>query len=107
MSTISLDPINIAEGTTPTTSPPLATHPHVRSAAQCFRQIDDHGGPVHQRGVCQGQAHRQDYATVYLGGMTGVLQAAIAYLTLDKEIEKFNAEIKKLTLRSACYGRKP
>ena len=35
----------------------------------------------------------KDYATVYLGAMTAVLQAAVAFLTQDKEIEKLNAEI--------------
>ena len=35
----------------------------------------------------------KDYATVYLGAMTAVLQASVAFLTQDKEIEKLNAEI--------------
>lgn len=35
----------------------------------------------------------KEYATVYLGVITGVMQSAIAFLAQFKEIEKLNAEI--------------
>lgn len=41
----------------------------------------------------KGRITGKDYATVYLGAMTGVLQASIQFLTQDKQIEKLNAEI--------------
>lgn len=41
----------------------------------------------------KGRITGKDYATVYLGSVSSVLQASIAYLSAGKEVEKLNAEI--------------
>ena len=41
----------------------------------------------------KGRITGKDYATVYLGSMTAVLNAAVQYVVQGKEVEKLNAEI--------------
>ena len=44
----------------------------------------------------KGRVTGKDFATVYLGSMSAVLQASVAFLTSGKEVEKLNAEIALL-----------
>lgn len=97
MSALSLDPIDIAEGTTPTTSLTVGDLTSCEiGGTGVFDKLMTTVALYINEEFAKGRLTGKDYATVYLGGMTGVLQAAVAYLTRDKEIEKLNAEISLL-----------
>ena len=94
---LSLDPIDIAEGLTPTENVKMEdlTTCEIGGSGVFDKLMTTVALYVNEE-FSKGRLTGKDYATVYLGGMAGVLQASVAYLTRDKEIEKLNAEISLL-----------
>lgn len=94
---LSLDPIDIAEGLTPTEVIKIDDLTTCEiGGSGIFDKLMTTVALYINEEFSKGRLTGKDYATVYLGGMTGVLQASVAYLTRDKEIEKLNAEISLL-----------